>query len=145
MPGDRIDPAELERWGQALLTAAGLGPAAAETVAVSLVDANRRGTDSHGVARLPVYSERLRKGLMNGNPAPRVEREDGAVALVDADQGPAKSRRDRHRPVGRARAPPRHRRGRRAPLEPLRRAASTRSARRRRAWSGSRPRTPSRS
>ena len=25
---------------------------------------------------------------MNGNPSPRVEREDGAVALIDADQGP---------------------------------------------------------
>ena len=88
MPGDRIDPAELERWGQALLAAAGLDPEAARTVAVSLVDANRRGVDSHGVARLPVYSQRLRKRLINHNPAPRVEREDGAVALVDADQGP---------------------------------------------------------
>ena len=40
---------------QALLEASGLGPAAAETVAVSLVHANRRGTDSHGVARVLVY------------------------------------------------------------------------------------------
>ena len=35
-----------------------------------------------------VYSERLRAGQMNASPRPRVEREDGAVALVDADQGP---------------------------------------------------------
>ena len=51
-----IAPDELERWSQALLEASGLGAAHAETVAVSLVHANRRGTDSHGVARLPVYS-----------------------------------------------------------------------------------------
>ena len=73
---------------QALLEASGLEPAAAETVAVSLVHASRRGTDSHGVARVLVYAQRLRDGHMNRNPAPRVEREDGAVALVDGDQGP---------------------------------------------------------
>ena len=73
---------------QALLEASGLEPPAAETVAVSLVHANRRGTDSHGVARVLVYAQRLRDGHMNRNPAPKVEREDGAVALVDGDQGP---------------------------------------------------------
>ena len=83
-----ISPAELERWAQALLEAAGLEAAAAETVAVSLVDANRRAVDSHGVARLPVYCERLRAGHINRRPVPKVEREDGAVALVDADEGP---------------------------------------------------------
>jgi ureidoglycolate dehydrogenase (NAD+) len=83
-----IAPAELERWTQALLEASGLDAEAAETVAVSLVHANRRAVDSHGVARLIVYSERLRAGHMNRHPRPTVEREDGAVALVDADQGP---------------------------------------------------------
>ena len=73
---------------RALLEASGLEPAVAETVAVSLVHANRRGVDSHGVARVVVYSERLRRGRMNTRPAPRVEREHGAVALVDGDQGP---------------------------------------------------------
>ena len=88
MPGDRVTPAELERWTAALLEASGLEAPAAETVAVSLVDANRRAVDSHGVARVPIYSERLRAGLVNGRPRPRVERQDGAVALIDADRGP---------------------------------------------------------
>jgi ureidoglycolate dehydrogenase (NAD+) len=83
-----IAPDELERWSQALLEASGLGARDAETVAVSLVHANRRGTDSHGVARLPTYAARLRAGWMNAAPQPRVEREEGAVALVDGDQGP---------------------------------------------------------
>ena len=83
-----IAPAELERWSQALLEACGLSATDAETVAVSLVHANRRGTDSHGVARLPTYAQRLRDGYMNCSPQPRVERGDGAVALVDGDQGP---------------------------------------------------------
>ncbi len=47
-----------------------------------------RGTDSHGVARLPVYVERLRAGVLNARPRPTVLRRDGAVAAVDGDQGP---------------------------------------------------------
>ena len=69
-----IAPADLEQWMQALLEASGLEPAAAETVAVSLVHANRRGTDSHGVARLPVYSSALRGGTMNRNDTQKIER-----------------------------------------------------------------------
>jgi ureidoglycolate dehydrogenase (NAD+) len=47
-----------------------------------------RGTDSHGVARLPVYVERLRGGVLNARPRPSVLQRDGAVAVVDGDQGP---------------------------------------------------------
>jgi len=47
-----------------------------------------RGTDSHGVARVPIYVERLRSGVLNARPRPSVVRRDGAVAVVDGDQGP---------------------------------------------------------
>jgi LDH2 family malate/lactate/ureidoglycolate dehydrogenase len=47
-----------------------------------------RGTDSHGVARVPIYCERLRSGALNGRPRPSVARRDGAIAVVDGDQGP---------------------------------------------------------
>ena len=47
-----------------------------------------RGTDSHGVARIPVYIERLRAGVINARPRPSVLRRAGAVAVVDGDQGP---------------------------------------------------------
>jgi ureidoglycolate dehydrogenase (NAD+) len=57
-------------------------------VASSLVWTSLRGTDSHGVARLPVYVERLRDGVINRNPRPSVLRRDGAVAVVDGDRGP---------------------------------------------------------
>jgi ureidoglycolate dehydrogenase (NAD+) len=76
------------RWGRALLEAAGLEPAAAATVAESLVWTSLRGTDSHGVARIPVYVERLRAGVINGRPRPSLMRREGAVAVVDGDQGP---------------------------------------------------------
>ena len=47
-----------------------------------------RGVDSHGVARVPVYCERLRTGVLNTRPRPSVARREGAVAVVDGDHGP---------------------------------------------------------
>ena len=47
-----------------------------------------RGVDSHGVARVPVYCERLRTGVLNASPRPSVARREGAVAVVDGDHGP---------------------------------------------------------
>ena len=86
-----IAPADLERWMQALLEASGLEPGAAETVAVSLVHA-AAAAPTRTASRVLVYAQRLRDGHMNRNPAPKVEREDGAVALVDGDQGQGRSR-----------------------------------------------------
>src|SRR4051794_29071385 len=81
-------PADLERWTRTLLAGSGLREDAAETVSAALVEASRRGVDSHGVARVPIYAQRLRAGLVNGDPRPHVVRQEGAVALMDADQGP---------------------------------------------------------
>jgi ureidoglycolate dehydrogenase (NAD+) len=57
-------------------------------VAETLVWTSLRGTDSHGVARLPVYIDRLRGGVINTRPQPSVLRRDGAIAVVDGDHGP---------------------------------------------------------
>jgi ureidoglycolate dehydrogenase (NAD+) len=57
-------------------------------VAETLVWTSLRGTDSHGVARVPVYVERLRAGVLNPRPRPSVVQRDGAVAVVDGDSGP---------------------------------------------------------
>ena len=88
MPARILSAASLSAWSGALLEAAGLEAPAAALVADTLVEASLRGVDSHGVARLPIYCERLRAGLMNPRPRPRVERETGAVASVDGDHGP---------------------------------------------------------
>jgi LDH2 family malate/lactate/ureidoglycolate dehydrogenase len=84
----RLPAATLERWTADLLAAAGLERAAAATVAETLVHASLRGVDSHGVARVPVYAERLLAGGINTRPHPRVEREAGAIALLHGDDGP---------------------------------------------------------
>jgi len=83
-----VRAAGLERWTRALLEGAGLEPEPAATVAATLVWTSLRGVDSHGVARVPVYAERLRTGALNRRPRPQVVRRDGAIAVVDGDHGP---------------------------------------------------------
>jgi LDH2 family malate/lactate/ureidoglycolate dehydrogenase len=84
----RLAAAALERWTRALLEAAGLETEPAAIVAETLVWTSLRGTDSHGVARVPLYAERLRTGVLNGRPRPSVVQRDGALAVVDGDHGP---------------------------------------------------------
>ena len=65
----------------------GLSEEHAETASYALVKANLRGVDSHGVARVPMYCERLRRRMANPQPKIEVARVAPAVALVDGDNG----------------------------------------------------------
>ena len=84
----RLAAEVVEAWVGDLLGGAGLEAEAAATVADTLVDASLRGVDSHGVARVPNYVERLRGGGLNPRPRPRFEREHGGIALMHGDDGP---------------------------------------------------------
>jgi len=77
----------LTDYARAMFLAAGLREADAALVAGDLVKANLRGVDSHGVSRIPMYLERLRRGLVNPRPEVRVAQVAGAVAHVDGDNG----------------------------------------------------------
>ncbi len=83
-----IDATTLRGWITKIFEAAGLRSEAAFLVADHLVEANLRGVDSHGVLRVPIYVERLRAGVVNPAPRPRVVRQHRGVALVDGDNGP---------------------------------------------------------
>ncbi len=56
-------------------------------IADSLVHANLRGVDSHGVMRVAHYIHRLELGSINANPATRVTQTGPATAMVDGDNG----------------------------------------------------------
>jgi L-2-hydroxycarboxylate dehydrogenase (NAD+) len=71
----------------AVLRAVGVPPDDAELIAGSLVEADRRGTHSHGVLRLPLYVEAVRTGGIVPNPEMRWAREHGATAVLDAAGG----------------------------------------------------------
>ncbi len=63
-------------------------PAAdAARVAECLVQADLRGVSSHGVGRVPIYIDRLRRGLVNPQPSMTVERPTTVAARVDGDNG----------------------------------------------------------
>lgn len=67
-----------------ILKSVGVSEEDAKIVADSLVMANLRGVDSHGVARLPAYVERVLRGLINPQGPIEIVKEHGATALIDA-------------------------------------------------------------
>ena len=61
--------------------------AEARLAADVLSAADRRGIDSHGVARLRTYFDLLSAGRINPRPRPRIVRETPSTATVDGDNG----------------------------------------------------------
>lgn len=78
---------ELTDYAREMFLSVGMSADHAALVAGGLVKANLRGVDSHGVSRIPMYLERLRRGLVNPRPEVRVNKVAGAVAHVDGDNG----------------------------------------------------------
>ena len=67
-----VRPAVLEPFVADLFAATGMTEEDAVFQAKALVDTNLWGVDSHGVLRVPVYIERLRKRAVNPRPQNRV-------------------------------------------------------------------------
>ena len=67
--------------------AAGLPLADSETLAGLMVEADLRGSDTHGVIRLPLYVRRIRAGGVNAKPNIRVVSDRPSAALIDGDNG----------------------------------------------------------
>ncbi len=78
---------------------------AADTVADALVLADMRGVGSHGVHRLSIYLERLRRGAIVAVPHITVIRETPATALLDAGNclGMVAATKAMRRAIGKAR------------------------------------------
>lgn len=53
----------------------------------SLVSANLRGVDSHGVTRLQIYIQRLQSGAINPKPDIKIIDESDSVLVLDGDDG----------------------------------------------------------
>ncbi|MFJ6662272.1 Ldh family oxidoreductase [Streptomyces sp. NPDC091377] len=79
-----VSPDWLAAAVASVFTATGLSPAAAKTVAGSLVEADMRGTSSHGVMLVPMYVERLRKGSVATHETAEVVLDTGAITILDA-------------------------------------------------------------
>jgi len=81
----RFQASELEALVARALTAVGLPRSDAEQVARLMVLADLRGSDGHGIFRLPQYVRRIRAGGVNVRPNIRAVQETVATALVDGD------------------------------------------------------------
>lgn len=78
---------QLETFCTQVLQKLGVPPEEAEITAKTLVMANLRGVDTHGVTRLPPYAARLKAGGLKPSLRLTTERETMATALLDGHDG----------------------------------------------------------
>lgn len=82
-----MTPAQAQAFCLDILAQVEVPPEEAQVCAESLLDASLRGVDSHGVAMLPTYIERIRSGqIIPGRPL-LIRKEGPATALCDGQQG----------------------------------------------------------
>jgi hydroxycarboxylate dehydrogenase B len=90
-----VNHSELSEFATRLLIAGGVEAAEAALVARSLVGANLRGHDSHGVMRIPSYLEACRKGeVVPGAPLTTI-RQSPSIFVGDANWGFGQSQAQR--------------------------------------------------
>ncbi|MFC1713579.1 Ldh family oxidoreductase [Candidatus Poribacteria bacterium] len=82
----RVDWEELKAFTQEVFVKADIPPEDAEIVADVLVWANLRGIDSHGVLRIPWYTNMVDNGQINPKPDIKVLKETPAVLFIDSDR-----------------------------------------------------------
>lgn len=82
-----FETAELIEFATKIFEKTGMTHEDASVIGHDLIKANLRGIDSHGISRIPMYVERLSKGLVNPKPNVTVKKVAGAVSLVDGDNG----------------------------------------------------------
>lgn len=85
--GRRFDSGKLASFCVSVLEKIGVPKENAAIVADSLLSANLRGVDTHGVTRLPIYVERLKAGLTDGRTQGAVVAEGEATAVFDGQDG----------------------------------------------------------
>jgi LDH2 family malate/lactate/ureidoglycolate dehydrogenase len=83
----RIKAADLESFIARAFEAVDVPAADARSIAELMTRADVNGSEGHGVFRLPQYIRRIKGGAVNVRPNIRVEREAGAMAIVNGDNG----------------------------------------------------------
>ncbi|TQM09697.1 malate/lactate/ureidoglycolate dehydrogenase [Pseudonocardia kunmingensis] len=78
---------KLEGLVAAIFTAAGCAGVEAELIARELVSANLAGHDSHGVVRVPIYVDRVRRGWVRAGQEAEIVTDGGAFVVLDGNSG----------------------------------------------------------
>jgi uncharacterized oxidoreductase len=82
-----INANSLTDFAASLFDRVGVAPREAQIVSRSLIGANLRGYDSHGVMRIPFYIAAIRDGRVKPAATLRIERETPATLVCDGDWG----------------------------------------------------------
>jgi LDH2 family malate/lactate/ureidoglycolate dehydrogenase len=82
---ERVHAGELQSLVRAIFERRGMSADDATLLADSLVAADLRGVNSHGVLRVPEYVKKLTHDGVNPRGRPRVVRDAGACVVVDGD------------------------------------------------------------
>ncbi len=82
-----FDSKSLTRFAAQLFVAGGISPDEAALVAGSLVGANLRGHDSHGVMRIPYYLDQVAKREIVPGAALTIIKETPSLLAADGDWG----------------------------------------------------------
>jgi L-2-hydroxycarboxylate dehydrogenase (NAD+) len=83
----RISAAKLHAFIARAFRAAGLPEGDSGVLADLITEADLRGSDTHGVIRMPLYVRRIKAGGVNKQPNIRVVEDRPSAALVDGDNG----------------------------------------------------------
>lgn len=84
---DLLSLTEAHALAVRVLTTAGVTPANAEAVAKALVAAEADGLASHGLSRLPAYTDQAHAGKVDGKADPTLTETAAAALMVDAKDG----------------------------------------------------------
>ena len=82
-----ISNTSLIAWGKECLKSFGVSEEEAQFVSGSLVQTSLWGIDSHGIARLPHYMNRIEAGSLNPKPKIKTEITGPCTANLDGDHG----------------------------------------------------------
>jgi L-2-hydroxycarboxylate dehydrogenase (NAD+) len=84
-PHPRVSADRLRTFISQVFEKTGMPASDAQILGELIVEADLRGTDTHGVFRLPLYVRRIRAGGINLRPNIRIAAELASTALVDGD------------------------------------------------------------
>lgn len=83
----RIKAGELQEFCMSVAMQYGAPEQVAAALIESLIDADLKGIDTHGVARLAIYLERVKEGLIDPRAAMEFHRSFSAAGILDAHNG----------------------------------------------------------
>jgi LDH2 family malate/lactate/ureidoglycolate dehydrogenase len=83
----RVSAERLRAFIADAFVAAGLPKDDARVLGELIAEADLRGTDTHGVFRMPLYVRRIKAGGVNPRPDIRIIEERPSTALLDGDNG----------------------------------------------------------